>query len=123
MARRAAPLPKVMLRCREAGRQANPATRRKYVHVGSSAASMPPKVAEFARRPALQTVPLIAVRAACLATTRDYSANPRNKSLTDVLLRVFSSTCLTITAQYSEWLPSAAGSEPDTTTLYGGTLP
>ena len=29
MARRAAPLPEVMFRCRQAGRQANPATRRK----------------------------------------------------------------------------------------------
>lgn len=49
------------------------------------------------------------------------SARPRSSSLTLVLLRVFSSTCLTITAQYSECEPSAAGSEPDTTTLPGGT--
>ncbi len=55
--------------------------------------------------------------------TISQSASPRKRSLTEVLLRVFSSTCLTITAQYSEWLPSAAGSEPDTTTLYGGTEP
>ena len=57
------------------------------------------------------------------ADTINQSANPRSSSFTLVLPRVFSSTCLTITAQYSEWLPSAAGSEPDTTTLYGGTEP
>lgn len=47
--------------------------------------------------------------------------HPRSRSLMLVLARVFASTCLTMTAQYSEWLPSAAGSEPDTTTLPGGT--
>src|SRR5690606_27058840 len=52
-----------------------------------------------------------------------YSARPRSKSLTEVLLRVFASTCLTITAQYSECDPSFAGNCPDTTTLYGGTRP
>ena len=51
------------------------------------------------------------------------SANPRSRSLMLVFARVLASTCLTITAQYSEWLPSFAGSEPDTTTLPGGTLP
>ena len=40
-----------------------------------------------------------------------------------VFARVFASTCLTITAQYSECEPSFAGSEPETTTLYGGTRP
>ena len=48
------------------------------------------------------------------------SARPRSRSLTLVLLRVLASTCLTITAQYSECVPSLLGSEPDTTTLYGG---
>ena len=52
-----------------------------------------------------------------------YSARPRNSSLMLVLERVFASTCLTITAQYSECEPSFAGSWPDTTTLYGGTDP
>jgi len=33
-----------------------------------------------------------------------------------VFERVFASTCLTITAQYRLWLPSAAGRFPDTTT-------
>src|SRR5690606_9060878 len=51
------------------------------------------------------------------------SARPRNRSLMLVLDRVFASTCLTITAQYSECEPSLAGSWPDTTTLYGGTDP
>ena len=41
----------------------------------------------------------------------------------DVFERVFASTFFTITAQYSEWLPSLAGSCPDTTTLPGGTRP
>ena len=49
------------------------------------------------------------------------SASPRSSSFTLVLLRVFASTCLTITAQYSECEPSFAGNCPDTTTLYGGT--
>ena len=49
------------------------------------------------------------------------SANPRSRSLTLVLLRVFASTCFTITAQYSECEPSLDGNCPDTTTLYGGT--
>ncbi len=49
------------------------------------------------------------------------SANPRNRSFTLVLLRVRASTCLTMTAQYSECVPSLDGSEPLTTTLYGGT--
>ena len=49
------------------------------------------------------------------------SANPRSNSLTEVLLRVFASTCLTITAQYSECEPSLAGNWPDTTTLFSGT--
>ena len=40
-----------------------------------------------------------------------------------VFARVFSSTRLTITAAYSEWLPSAAGNEPATTTLPAGTRP
>src|SRR5690606_5091430 len=52
-----------------------------------------------------------------------YSASPRSNSLTEVLLRVLASTCLTITAQYSECDPSFDGSCPDTTTLYGGTRP
>src|SRR5690606_42131213 len=51
----------------------------------------------------------------------DLDPQPRSSSLMLVLARVLASTCLTTTAQYSEWLPSAAGSEPDTTTLYGGT--
>lgn len=51
------------------------------------------------------------------------SARPRSRSLIEVLLRVFSSTCLTITAQYSECEPSAAGNWPETTTLPGGTEP
>src|SRR5690606_5252401 len=49
------------------------------------------------------------------------AGQPRSSSLMLVLARVFASTCLTITAQYSECEPSAAGSEPDTTTLPGGT--
>lgn len=52
---------------------------------------------------------------------RAQSARPRSSSLTLVLLRVLASTCLTITAQYSECEPSLDGSCPDTTTLYGGT--
>ena len=123
MARRAAPLPKVMFRCREAGRQANPSTRRKprlqvrkagrhalaATFGGMDAADEPTwtysrRVADSAWRPASRD-------------TINQSANPRSSSFTLVLPRVFSSTCLTITAQYSEWLPSAAGSEPDTTTL------
>ena len=55
------------------------------------------------------------------ASGLDQSANPRSRSLTLVLLRVLASTCLTITAQYSECVPSLDGSEPLTTTLYGGT--
>ena len=54
---------------------------------------------------------------------RPQSASPRSRSLIDVLARVFASTCLTITAQYSECVPSFEGNWPDTTTLYGGTEP
>jgi len=54
---------------------------------------------------------------------RTQSARPRSSSLTLVLLRVLASTCLTITAQYSECDPSLDGNWPDTTTLYGGTEP
>src|SRR5690606_21889601 len=53
----------------------------------------------------------------------DQSAKPRSNSLTEVLARVRASTCLTITAQYSECEPSLAGNCPDTTTLPGGTTP
>src|SRR5690606_11960099 len=52
-----------------------------------------------------------------------HPASPRSRSLTEVLARVRASTRLTITAQYSECEPSAAGSCPDTTTLYGGMRP
>src|SRR3546814_15149581 len=51
------------------------------------------------------------------------SAKPRSSSLIEVFDRVLASTCLTITAQYSECEPSFDGSWPDTTTLYGGTEP
>ena len=116
MARRAAPLPKVMQAGRKSseGWQANPAARRKprlqvrkagrralaATFGGMDAADEPTwtysrRVADGAWRPA----------------SRGHHQSIR------------SSTCLTITAQYSEWLPSAAGSEPDTTTLYGGTEP
>src|SRR5690606_26203023 len=54
---------------------------------------------------------------------RRHSASPRSRSLIEVFERVRASTRLTITAQYSECEPSAAGSCPDTTTLYGGTYP
>lgn len=54
---------------------------------------------------------------------RTQSQVPRSSSLTEVFARVFSSTCFTITAQYSEWVPSAAGSDPLTTTLPAGTRP
>src|SRR5688500_4973576 len=47
----------------------------------------------------------------------------RNNSLTAVFARVLASTRLTITAAYRLWLPSAAGSEPATTTLPEGTRP
>ena len=47
----------------------------------------------------------------------------RSSSLIEVLLRVLASTCLTITAAYSEYLPSAEGSWPETTTLPAGTRP
>ena len=47
--------------------------------------------------------------------------HPRRSSLIDVFDRVFASTCFTITAQYSECVPSADGSDPDTTTEPGGT--
>ena len=43
--------------------------------------------------------------------------------MTLVRARVCSSTCLTITAQYSEWLPSRDGREPGTTTAPAGTRP
>ena len=47
--------------------------------------------------------------------------HPRRSSLIDVFDRVFASTCFTITAQYSECVPSADGNDPDTTTEPGGT--
>ena len=43
-------------------------------------------------------------------TSSAQSARPRSRSLTLVLLRVLASTCLTITAQYSECEPSLDGS-------------
>src|SRR5690606_37532121 len=45
------------------------------------------------------------------------SARPRSSSLIEVFDRVLASTCLTITAQYSECDRSFAGSWPETTTL------
>ena len=53
----------------------------------------------------------------------DQPAKPRSKSFTEVLARVFSSTCLTITAQYSECEPSAARTDPDPNTQPRGTQP
>src|SRR5690606_42064878 len=50
-----------------------------------------------------------------------YSASPRSKSLTEVLLRVLAATCLTSTARSTECDPSFAGDCPATPTLYGGT--
>ena len=47
----------------------------------------------------------------------------RSSSLMLVFARVFASTCLTMTAQYRLWLPSAAGRLPATTTLPAGTRP
>jgi hypothetical protein len=52
-----------------------------------------------------------------------YSTAPRSRSFTLVFARVFASTCFTITAQYSEYFPSADGNEPETTTLPAGTRP
>src|SRR3546814_15893937 len=54
-------------------------------------------------------------------TVSTHQSRLRSNSLTEVLLRVLASTCLTITAQYSEYRPSADGSEPATTTLPAGT--
>lgn len=98
-----APLPEVTRNFRKVGRRVLSAT------IGSMDAADEPtgkywrRVADSARRPT--------------SRQNGQSANPRSRSLTLVLPRVFSSTCLTITAQYSEWLPSAAGSAPETTTL------
>src|SRR5690606_23928556 len=50
-------------------------------------------------------------------------AQSLSSSLIAVFARVFASTFLTMTAAYSAWLPSAAGSEPATTTLPAGTRP
>ena len=47
----------------------------------------------------------------------------RSRSLMLVLARVLASTCLTMTAQYRLHLPSADGSEPETTTDPAGTRP
>src|SRR5690606_12079894 len=52
-----------------------------------------------------------------------HSARPRRRSLMEVLVRVRASTRVTITAQCSECERSAAGSWPETTTLYGGMRP
>src|SRR5690606_41923886 len=49
--------------------------------------------------------------------------SPRSSSLMLVFSRVAAVTRLTITAQYRLWLPSAAGSEPLTTTEPGGIRP
>ena len=47
----------------------------------------------------------------------------RRSSLIEVFARVCASTRLTITAQYSEYLPSAEGRLPGTTTAPAGTRP
>src|SRR6266516_7835047 len=49
--------------------------------------------------------------------------SPRNSSLMLVFARVLASTCLTITAQYRPYLPSAEGRVPGTTTDPAGTRP
>ena len=49
--------------------------------------------------------------------------SPRNSSLMLVFARVLASTCLTITAQYRPYLPSADGRVPGTTTDPAGTRP
>ena len=51
------------------------------------------------------------------------SYRSRSKSFRLTFPRVFSSTCLTMTAQYRLYLPSFEGRFPDTTTEPGGTLP
>src|SRR5574343_1634743 len=51
-------------------------------------------------QPVLRLLAGVAVRQAVQGQA--HSTAPRRSSLTEVLLRVFSSTCLTITAQYSE---------------------
>src|SRR3989344_1211326 len=48
---------------------------------------------------------------------------PRSRSLMLVFERVCASTRLTITAQYSEYLPSAEGRLPETTTEPAGMRP
>ncbi len=48
---------------------------------------------------------------------------PRSSALMPTLARVCRSTCLTMTAQYRLWLPSAAGRLPGTTTAPAGTRP
>jgi hypothetical protein len=47
----------------------------------------------------------------------------RSSSFSDVFERVFASTFLTMTAQYSEYLPSFDGRLPATTTEPAGTRP
>jgi hypothetical protein len=47
----------------------------------------------------------------------------RSSSLMPTLARVFSSTCLMMTAQYRLWEPSGAGRLPGTTTAPRGTRP